>query len=114
MVYVVPTFYTFLVMETIMFESPKDATLSVGDTLVFDLPYSGGTGYQWEWTDHEIIEKVKEEFIAESDAPGGGGRMHYYFKAVEPGSSTIEFFYWQPWTGKESIEKSMKIQLIVK
>ena len=108
-----PTFITLFGMETITFESPHNIALKLGDSFRFDLPYVGGTGYQWEWSDQELLEMIEEEYKSKSDAPGGGGRMLYTFKAKQKGTAAFELFYWQPWCGKESVEKNLRIELTV-
>ncbi|QTN39279.1 protease inhibitor I42 family protein [Cryomorphaceae bacterium] len=100
-------------MEVVYFEDPRNLQLKTGDAFVLDLPYLGGTGYQWEWSSDELLEKVEEEYVEESNAPGGGGRMRYTFRVKATGTTSIELFYWQPWSGKESIDKTLTIEIAV-
>jgi len=74
----------------------NSATLSVGDTLVVEIPTIPEENFQWtvKEFDPNILEQIgAAEYIEDPDAADGGGITRVEFKALSAGEMTLSLEY---------------------
>jgi predicted secreted protein len=100
-------------MKSFTFEQIPDVIdVRLDETFIIDFPYTAGTGYRWDWVQPpEILKEVNRETIPLSDAAGAGLRLQIILKAVSKGKEKLKLKYWQPWSGEESIEKTVELDI---
>ncbi|MCQ2959888.1 MAG: protease inhibitor I42 family protein [Bacteroidales bacterium] len=87
----------------------------INDTIQIVLPYTGGTGYSWYWTNKQnsdVLDSVSVETVIDNvEFIGSGGKKIWSFLVKKEGSCTIEFEYKRPWE-KECIKSTRyKVQI---
>ena len=88
---------------------PAGASVSarVGDTIKLSLPENPSTGYSWQLTWSDGLEKVGDNYI-QGGGPGvvGAGGTHVWTFAVKKaGAGTISGIYKRPWEASSQGEK---------
>jgi predicted secreted protein len=79
---------------------PTHMTVAKGSPFTIDLPCAAGRGFSWQLADSSDQSNV--QFLRESvsngpeDKDGADAIQHFYFKAIESGTTTIKFIYVQP------------------
>jgi predicted secreted protein len=106
-------FKKFYNMKSFSFEQlPEIIDIRLDETFIIDFPYTSGTGYRWDWVIlPEFLQEVNRNTIPLSDAAGAGLRLHIILKAVSKGREKLKLKYWQPWSGDESIEKTVELDI---
>lgn len=77
---------------------PSQAALTIGDTLVVQIPTIPEEGYQWVLKDVEsdvLLQKTAAEYKPDPDSDSAGGITEFTFVAVEPGEVHLSFEYQQ-------------------
>jgi inhibitor of cysteine peptidase len=80
-------------------DSGREVTITPGDAIELSLPENPTTGYRWSvQSDGEpVLGLESERFERTGSMPGRGGMHHWIFKALAPGSETLELIYTRPW-----------------
>jgi predicted secreted protein len=92
---------------------------AVGDTIRLSLPENPSTGYSWQMTTSDGIEKIGDNYVqGNAGMPlrpivGAGGTHEYVYKATKPGAQTISGIYKRPWEGKSEGEKTFTLSVNV-
>jgi inhibitor of cysteine peptidase len=78
----------------------------VGDSIVVQLPENPTTGFTWaiDQADAYVLRRQSFRYsAAPSAAVGGGGQRSFRFKAVRPGTVTLQLKLWREWEGAKSV-----------
>lgn len=88
--------------------------IAVGASLVVRLTENPTTGYRWQHTLSEpgVLEWLEDEYVADSDLRGSGGRRSISFRALGPGSTALRVALRRPWETKPPL-KSLRIYVNV-
>jgi inhibitor of cysteine peptidase len=81
-------------------DSGGQATLRPGQTFTLSLASNPTTGYSWEFVGldaQDIVEVVKEEYVADSKLIGAGGVQTIVLKTVKAGEVELTLVYHRPW-----------------
>jgi inhibitor of cysteine peptidase len=98
-------------------DSGKTIELSMGDHIEVVLESNPATGYTWEVVSgQDLLEQVSEaEFVAASQQiVGAGGQMRFAFKAVAPGTTSLQLVYLRPFERDVEPQQAFSVQLNVK
>lgn len=91
-------------------------TMKVGDELVVELEGNPTTGYTWEVAtidDAVLRQEGEADFDPDSDAEGSGGTVTLHFKALAPGTTTLELVYRRSFEDNAPAEKTWQITVAV-
>jgi predicted outer membrane repeat protein len=109
-----------LVVDVNDSDNGREITLEQGQILIVTLESNPTTGYSWEVVESpdlilEQIGKAEYKWSEQRDSPivGAGGWEVYRFKAVIPGSETLELVYRRPWETDTEPAKTFSIDVIV-
>jgi inhibitor of cysteine peptidase len=88
--------------------------MTVGARLVVRLAENPTTGYRWRHTltEHGVVEWLEDEYAADSDRRGSGGRRSITFRALHAGSTAIQFTLRRSWESNPPL-KSLRIYVDV-
>lgn len=108
----------YTMAEVIIFQVDQGKIFEVhqGDRIVIRIDENPTTGYQWEITsiNQQIVELVESDYvIAPGGGIGGGGTRIFRFKAISPGTTSIQLKLCRAWEpGDTSIDSfSVNIQV---
>jgi predicted secreted protein len=87
---------------------------NVGDTVHLSLPENPSTGYSWQMTASDGIERVSDNYVQDRsgwprEVVGAGGMHEYVYKVTKPGAQTISGVYKRPWEGSSQGEKTYSL-----
>lgn len=91
--------------------------LAAGDLIVVTLEGNPSTGYTWEVQDLDtsMFEMVGEP-VFESSSPGlvgAGGTLTLTFKALQPGTATLNLVYHRPWETEVEPADAFSVTVVV-
>ena len=88
-----------------------DLTLELGKTLEIRLEENPSTGYSWVMviSNENVVEVVKDEYIAGKNIPGASGEHVWIFKGLEEGETQISFSYLRPWEEDSEIDEKVYV-----
>lgn len=91
-----------------------------GDTLAVHLDADTSTGYRWELVrlaGASVVQVGLPDYPPETAAgvPRGGapGHMTFRFRAMQPGTSSIEIAYRRPWEPSVAAAKTVRFEIAV-
>jgi inhibitor of cysteine peptidase len=92
----------------------QQVKLAPGARLVVCLAENPTTGYRWHHalTPLGVIEWLEDEYVSDSAARGSGGRRSISFRALGPGSTTIQFVLKRAWESKPPV-KTLRVSVDV-
>lgn len=80
----------------------------IGDTITISERGAPSNGIWWQLRKepNEVVEKVDSCWVQDSDEVllGGQGTFYWKFVAYEYGSVILDYWYWRPYGGRETIE----------
>lgn len=87
-------------------ENGKELVVKAGQSLAVELDSNPATGYKWNWKvrPNPALLKLEKEYYRPRTTRvvilGGGGMETWVFRALDPGSTTLELEYRRPWEDK--------------
>ena len=95
-------------------------TVAVGQTVEVSLPGNVTTGYDWSLdpTTHgvpSLIATVAESYASTSPAGvvGAGGVRTFVYRAVSPGTATLQLYYTRAWQTGVPPAKTFSLTIVV-
>ncbi|MBB5421629.1 protease inhibitor I42 family protein [Paraburkholderia atlantica] len=72
--------------------------LGAGETFVLYLSENATTGYRWaiDGLDTGLVELQESDYIGGSEAVGSGGKAHWTFHVMAPGTTYLKLKLWRP------------------
>ena len=99
-------------------DNGKLVELTVGNTLIIELPGNPTTGYTWEVgsVNVSVLKQAGNtaKFKADTDLTGSPGKVTLRFKAVGPGKTTLKLIYRRPWEKDIAPIKAYQADVVVK
>ncbi|OPY26964.1 MAG: Chagasin family peptidase inhibitor I42 [Methanocella sp. PtaU1.Bin125] len=97
---------------------PSDAVAArVGDTVRLELPENPSTGYSWQMTWSDGLEKVSDDYRQGSTGTAGRllvgapGTHEWVFKVTEAGPQKVTGVYKRPWESSSAGEKTYTLDV---
>lgn len=103
-----------IVTET---QNGKTVVVAAGAPLVIALESNPSTGYSWRLSknDAAVVKFLDQSaFPPARPVPGAPGRQLFKFKAIAPGTDSIELEYLRPWEKGVAPAKRFSISVTVK
>jgi inhibitor of cysteine peptidase len=96
-------------------DNGRSIAVKRGEIIALKLPEHPTTGFRWsvEHPVEPILELQRNEFVASSTAPGGGGQHMFEFKARDAGDAHIVLKRWREWEGEGSVVERYEITVRV-
>ena len=92
--------------------------LTVGNTLVVELPGNPTTGYMWEVgsVNASVLKQAENAatFKSDTDLTGSPGKVALHFKAAGPGKTTLKLVYRRSWEKNVAPIKTYQADVVVK
>ena len=92
-------------------DSGSIQNLNVGDLFVIRLEGNASTGYEWVRGAPASLEGSPLEIVKENDyqtlgtpTPGAPGEFIFRYRAIRPGTVTLEFEHRRPWEAATPID----------
>jgi inhibitor of cysteine peptidase len=101
------------------FDSGKQATVTVGQVFVVELPSNPTTGFRWNYQQdgEPVVEQVGEPSYLLGPSPvgmmGGGGTETWTFRATKEGRETLRLEYARPWEKDAAPVQTIVFKLVV-
>ncbi len=89
----------------------------VGDTIRLTLPENPSTGYSWQMTWSDGLEKVSDNYVqgntgtAGHPLVGAPGTHEWVFKVMQPGAQKVTGVYKRPWESSSAGEKTFTLDV---
>lgn len=90
---------------------------AIGDTITIEERGTPSNGIYWELRNEpgKAIELIDSGWIADQQGiRGGDGRWYWKFVAYDYGSVDLDYWYWRPYEGRESIEAKHQYTITVR
>jgi inhibitor of cysteine peptidase len=98
-------------------DAPATETVSAkaGDTIRLSLSENPSTGYSWQMSWSDGLEKVEDRYIqgGAGNIVGAPGTHEWTFKATKPGAQSVSGVYKRPWEGMSAGEKRYTLNVFV-
>ena len=99
-------------------DNGKLVELTVGNTLIVELPGNPSTGYMWETgsVNTSVLKQVENDtkFKSDTNLVGAPGKITLRFKAAGPGKTTLKLVYHRSWEKKVAPIKTYQADVVVK
>ncbi len=101
------------------FDDNKQATFSVGQVFMVELPGNPATGFRWVCrpVSEPVVEQVGEPEFVNGAAPvgniGGAGMNYFRFRAAKAGHQTLTMDYARPWERGVAPAQTLSFEVVV-
>ena len=99
-------------------DNGKLVELTVGNTLIVELPGNPSTGYMWEVgsVNTSVLKQVESttKFKSETNLTGSPGKVTLRFKASGAGKTALKLVYHRPWEKGVAPVKTYQADVVVK
>lgn len=103
--------------EPVVYTDPADTVqVKVGESFWISLESNPTTGYKWQFgtpVDTTLLKLSEQKYVPDPNPEklmGRGGRDHWLFEAIKPGSAGISLQYLRPWDST-SMERSVEFRV---
>ena len=99
-------------------DNGKLVELTVGNTLIVELPGNPSTGYMWETgsVNTSVLKQVESttKFKSNTNLIGAPGKITLRFKATGPGKTTLKLVYHRSWEKNVAPLKTYQADVVVR
>ena len=88
--------------------------MAVGGRGLVRLSETPSTGFRWQYelTEHSVLEFLEDRYVSSASGPGAGGKREFLFQGAHSGSVIIRFLLRRPWeTGAAHKELGLSVSV---